>query len=270
MSLKRKRTPSPPSDDTQASSVFRSSPIHDRSSTFIAYFSHTIAPKTLQKSKEVETASHRILGWRRPSPQQSIVPSSTGSRQLYVTSSEDDGEKYGGKRLEKLLEAEDVEGAVMVARWYGGVLLGPVRFTHIENCAREAIREWKAVIAETESKKRRLETEELERQNLVTELGDRDQSIITLRGLLAEKLAVLEQAEASDPTKTSTPTKAIDYNALPLPRLKALERARDASIAFLLKKIDAAEEQQQHDGKAPLKDDSGGNKEPRVQKQSLK
>lgn len=53
---------------------------------------------------------------------------------------EDDGEKYGAQKITraiKQLGATDV--LVIVSRWYGGTLLGPVRFQHIENCARAAL-----------------------------------------------------------------------------------------------------------------------------------
>ncbi|KAF2234219.1 hypothetical protein EV356DRAFT_175212 [Viridothelium virens] len=243
MSLKRKRTPSPPPIATGPSDVFRSDSIYDRSSTFVAHFSSTIKPKDLQSSKEFESASHRILGWRRTSNQRSLT-GSAGSQQLYVTGSDDDGEKYGGKRLEKVLEAEQVEGAVVVARWYGGVLLGPIRFTHIEICAKEAIHRWKEAVAETAEKKRRLEADEHERNKLVNVLRERDQSISTLRGLLAEKESTASKGTDSS-ANPPTPTKSLDYDSMPLQSLKTLERARDASIGFLLKKIDQAEERHQ-------------------------
>lgn len=239
MSLKRKRTPSPQSKTSGTPEIYQSDSLYDRSSTFVAYFSPTVAPKELQASKAFESASHRILGWRRPSTQRSIQTGPHSSQQLYVTGSDDDGEKYGGKRLEKVLEAEKVEGAVVVARWYGGVLLGPIRFTHIEVCAKEAIHRWK----ETVEKRRRIEADEHERQNLIDILRERDQSIATLRSLLAEKQDGMS-AGTRDPANTLTPTRPMHYDALSLERLRPLEKAKDASIAFLLKKIDQAEEQQ--------------------------
>ena len=56
---------------------------------------------------------------------------------------DDDGESAAGGRLLKLLTlvgAEDV--VVVVSRWYGGVLLGPARFTHINNAARQLLDEF--------------------------------------------------------------------------------------------------------------------------------
>ncbi|KZT51593.1 hypothetical protein CALCODRAFT_419606, partial [Calocera cornea HHB12733] len=61
------------------------------------------------------------------------------------SASKDDGEQWGGKRILGIMEKEGVSDAlVVVSRWYGGVLLGPVRFTHIEDCAREVCQFFKS------------------------------------------------------------------------------------------------------------------------------
>ena len=50
---------------------------------------------------------------------------------------DDDGETGAGGRLLHLLQIVDAENVmVVVTRWYGGVHLGPARFTHINNAAR--------------------------------------------------------------------------------------------------------------------------------------
>ncbi len=50
---------------------------------------------------------------------------------------DDDGEDAAGGRLLHLLQILDVKDTVVVVtRWYGGVKLGPARFTHINNAAR--------------------------------------------------------------------------------------------------------------------------------------
>ncbi len=50
---------------------------------------------------------------------------------------DDDGETAAGGRLLHLLQAADVRNVVVVvSRWFGGVLMGPQRFTAINNCAR--------------------------------------------------------------------------------------------------------------------------------------
>ncbi|KAI9872505.1 MAG: hypothetical protein M1823_008151, partial [Watsoniomyces obsoletus] len=178
---------------------------------------------------------------------------STG-KPIYVTGSDDDGEKYGGKRIEKVLDELKVEGTAVVVRWYGGVLLGPVRFTHIENVAREAIQTWKNS-TEAASKKQKLEaprTEDPEeKERLVKDLIDRDQSVAVLRQLLGEKSQTRKQYEVASDTKpsapTSSPTPTLDYPSMPVQRLRQLDKARDATIAWILKQIDAAETEANRD-----------------------
>ena len=55
---------------------------------------------------------------------------------------DDDGESAAGGRLLRLLTLVGAENVlVVVSRWYGGVLLGPARFTHINNAARQLLDE---------------------------------------------------------------------------------------------------------------------------------
>lgn len=55
---------------------------------------------------------------------------------------DDDGETAAGSRLLKLLTIVGAENVVVVvSRWFGGVLLGPARFTHINNAARTLLDE---------------------------------------------------------------------------------------------------------------------------------
>jgi len=53
---------------------------------------------------------------------------------------DDDGEDAAGSRLAQLLEMRKEDGVlVVVSRWYGGIQLGPKRFAHIINVARELL-----------------------------------------------------------------------------------------------------------------------------------
>ncbi|MCJ1356792.1 MAG: hypothetical protein MMC33_006788 [Icmadophila ericetorum] len=227
MSRKRVRPSSPDLEPTSSTPVqiFRSNPIEDRSSTFVAFYSPTVPAKELQAHVEFKSASHRIAAWRKRSSQSTLH---FRSQVLYATGSSDDGEKWAGKKLEKVLLDMNVEGAVVVARWYGGVMLGPVRFNHIENCAREAIEKWRK--PEEQIKHRKIEEED--REALVGILQKRDKSITVLRGLLREKAA----AES-----TLTPIKKMDYSKMSLLALKQLSKARDATIAWILKEIEVVE-----------------------------
>lgn len=243
--------------DSQAAGIFESSPIEDRSSTFVGLFSPTVPAKELQNHSPYKKASHRILAWRKPSTQQSLAKFKTsgGPSIIYSTGCDDDGEKYAGKKLEKLLVDLNVEGAIVVARWYGGVLLGPVRFAHIEQVARDAINKWRASAdAATSSKRQKVEVpitlspaEEAERKTrLVTTLENRDNSIKVLRELLAEKKAVgasgspVKETEAV-PVAASSQSSTPDYASFPLSKLLQLEKAKDTTISWILKQIDDAE-----------------------------
>lgn len=228
-SHKRARSVSPIS-----SHIFKSSPIEDRSSTFVAFYSTTLAAKELQAHSEFKSASHRIAAWRKPCNQRAL-----NAQRLLDTGHDDDGEKYGGKTLEKVLIEMQVEGAVVVARWYGGVMLGPVRFDHIKNSARDAIMQWSQ---ETErlAKKAKVRGDETERERLIQTLPERDQSIVVLRDLLTEK----SPQPSSAPESQKSPAKVPDYSTLPLPALEKMGQVRDATIGWILKRIEDAEKAQ--------------------------
>lgn len=230
MPPKRPLSPSP-----TAAPTYTSSPITDRSSRFLAIYSPSLSAKALQAQDNIQTATHRIAAWRQPSTQRAL-----SFQRLYDTGYDDDGEKYGGKALETVLGSLDVEGAVVVARWYGGVMLGPVRFEHIKDCARDAIKQY---LEEEERKAKRVKFEEDEkrRQELIRVLPDRDRSIAVLRDLLAEK----QQTDSSQKGEKSAPAKVPEYARLPLPTLASLERARDATIGWILKQIETAEAAQE-------------------------
>lgn len=140
--------------------------------------------------------------------------------------SEDDGEKYGGGRILKIMQREGVlDAVVVVSRWsvlirlvivkgsrlsrFGGTLLGPMRFTHIENCTLDACVRFKTI-------------EELE--SLVARLQILDQS-------LAEKRAKL----AGDGNANSS--KSQDYSSLlttlDMAKARRLIKARESAIKSL-------------------------------------
>jgi putative IMPACT (imprinted ancient) family translation regulator len=60
--------------------------------------------------------------------------------ELIYKNNDDDGEDGAGKRLAHLLEMRKEDGVlVVVSRWYGGIPLGPKRFAHITNVARNLL-----------------------------------------------------------------------------------------------------------------------------------
>ncbi|KAG9831738.1 ribosomal protein S5 domain 2-like protein, partial [Aureobasidium melanogenum] len=238
---KRPRSPSPSKDasgdldyDFWVSEI-----IDDRASQFQAFFSPTMPAKELQNLDRIKDASHRILAWRKPSSQRTLV----GSVRTLETGTDDDGERYGGRHVLKVLEEMRVEGALVVARYYGGVMLGPVRFAHIENSARDAIRAWRQNEDSEGLKRRRVEDEDMEKASLIVELADRDQNILVLRRLLEEKTQKMQPQAEQKASPARHPIPAPDYSSMPLERLRQFDKARDSTVAFLLKKIDEAEKQ---------------------------
>lgn len=160
----------------------------------------------------------------------------------------------------------DVQGSICVARWYGGVMLGPVRFKHIEDVAKEAVKVWREEqgggkrlrvdeppsLQQQTSQLKTMRPEDLRKrkEDLIRTLKRRDESVTTLRTLLDTKKAELGSAmpkasqSSSTSAATTSPSRKIDYDVMPFARLQALENARDATIQFLLKQIDKAEEDQ--------------------------
>jgi putative IMPACT (imprinted ancient) family translation regulator len=261
MAQKRKHSSGSPETPSLGPTIYRSSPTEDRDSTFIGLYSPNLSPKELQKLPELKSASHCMLAWRRESNQQSLT-----SNKQYVTGHDDDGEKYGGKKVEQVMINMKAVGACVVARWYGGTMLGSVRFAHIENSASEAVRQWVNHVGEQQAKKRKVEEEVVEKEKLVKALAKRDQSISVLRALAVEKeklakddaegegngtASMSSQAIIVDATRDTVPTpprkepgsqtSGIDYEGMTVERLRALDKARDATLAFLLKRIDKAE-----------------------------
>jgi len=112
--------------------------ITDRKSVFQAHVCHVenvqqanlARDYLIQSSKKIAEATHNIQAYR-------IVVSGSGS---VVSDCDDDGETAAGSRMLHLLNMMKVENVfVMVTRWYGGVHLGPDRFKHINNAARNAL-----------------------------------------------------------------------------------------------------------------------------------
>merc|ERR1719270_365785 len=67
---------------------------------------------------------------------------------------DDDGEDAAGGRMLHLLQLLDVKNVVVVvSRWYGGIHLGPDRFKHINNAARQVL-ELAGLISDKPGKKK--------------------------------------------------------------------------------------------------------------------
>ncbi|XP_055274743.1 protein IMPACT-like [Moschus berezovskii] len=112
-------------------------PITDRRSTFQAHLAPVVCPKQvkmvlakLYENKKIASATHNIYAYRIYCE----------DKQTFLQYCEDDGETAAGGRLLHLMEILNVRNVmVVVSRWYGGILLGPDRFKHIDKCARNIL-----------------------------------------------------------------------------------------------------------------------------------
>lgn len=111
-------------------------------------------------------------------------------------------------------------------------MLGPVRFTHMEDVVRDAVGVWRGAEREEEGKKRRV----VEERELVGELRARDESIRVLRGLL--------EGGKGEGVGEMSKVREVEYEGMELERLRQMDKARDKTIAFLLKRIDEKERQE--------------------------
>ncbi|EUC44542.1 hypothetical protein COCMIDRAFT_97994 [Bipolaris oryzae ATCC 44560] len=237
MAGKRQHSPSPASLE-----IYFSAPIHEQTSSFTAAFSPSLSARALQALPEFRSATHRIAAWRKPSRQISLMPA---SHTLYDTGHDDDGEKWAGTRLSNVLRDTSTCGTVVVGRWYGGQNIGPIRFTHIETSAKEAIRKAKVAGASSSDIQGKVQEEEEQeeetrRKELISNLQERDYNIFALRKLLSEKKARL-QGEGR--VELPTPQKLMDYDRMGMEALGRVDKARDATIAFILKQIDKIEDE---------------------------
>lgn len=138
------------------------------------------------------------------------------------TGFDDGGEQWAGSRVLKTMQTEGViDAIVIVSRWFGGTLLGPTRFRHIETCTSEVCRKFNKAVEMDES---------------IQTLSTLDDILATLR----EELNALKSGSSST-SETSTDTggrqamnKVHDYSAvrdaLDLSKAKRLIHARESAI----------------------------------------
>ena len=139
---------------TQCPEIVTGDTIEDRRSVFQG---HTAVVKSLDEvklvidklyeNKKIAQAAHNIYAYRIFHKE----------KNTWLSDCEDDGEDAAGGRLLHLLEILDVvDRLVVVTRWYGGILLGPDRFKHINNAARSVIQQVIPIVKDdTKSKKKK-------------------------------------------------------------------------------------------------------------------
>lgn len=129
--------------------------INDRKSVFKAL---VFKAKSLSDVTEVinlvkhrfhsNPASHNITAWRFLSLKKSCDGLGGPGDFELQSGYEDDGEARAGSTVLKVMESlQIIDAIVVVSRWYGGVLLGPARFDHIESCATDACKVFQSIDA---------------------------------------------------------------------------------------------------------------------------
>lgn len=106
-------------------SVFQAhvAPVHSREE--VASVLHT-----LYCEPKIARATHNIVAYR-------FWHAATGT---WTCEGDDDGEDGAAYKLAQMLDHMDVRDAVVVvSRWYGGILLGPVRFHHINTVGKQLL-----------------------------------------------------------------------------------------------------------------------------------
>ncbi|KAJ3089271.1 hypothetical protein HK102_006797 [Quaeritorhiza haematococci] len=135
--IQRQRAPDCPTIHTSCE------PIVDRKSVFVAHCATVKTVNDVKKvmdvllsDKKIARATHNISAYR-------IVEPTTG---VIRQDCDDDGETAAGSRLLHLLQLTKATNVlIVVTRWYGGIHLGPARFKHINNVARQLLEEHRYV-----------------------------------------------------------------------------------------------------------------------------
>ncbi|KZT69636.1 ribosomal protein S5 domain 2-like protein [Daedalea quercina L-15889] len=207
--------------------IATSQEIRDRGSTFAAKIyaaasvkdAHAVHAHVKNTVHGAKPATHEVAAWRC----MVLKPGKTGlggpDDFELRTGSVDDGEQHAGGRVLKVLQDEGVlDAVVVVSRWYGGVMLGPVRFAHFETCAREVCRKF------------RLKDD---MDNVIATLTSLDDILASLRADLAKLTASTPDVPSMSATAT-TAKKAPNYDSLKesldTGRAKRLITARENAI----------------------------------------
>eukprot|EP00887_Chlorella_sp_A99_P002656 scaffold6.g2656.t1 len=121
--------------------IVHGEPFTEKRSTFQAH----LAPATsmeqveafmeiLLHNNKIRQATHNIMAYRIERAASTAAGASAAPS--FLQDWDDDGEDAAGGRLLHMMQLADCRNVVVVvSRWYGGILLGPARFAHINNAA---------------------------------------------------------------------------------------------------------------------------------------
>ncbi|KAF7298065.1 UPF0029 domain-containing protein [Mycena chlorophos] len=220
--------------------IATSQEIRDRASVFVAAIFHaTTQNQALAAVKHLKNvvhaakpASHELYAWRCMVLKSGHTGLGGPEDFEVKEGSEDDGEKWGGEKILGAMKKQGIlDAVVVVSRWYGGNLLGPIRFTHIETCTLEVCRDFKR-------------QEDL--KDALTTLRDLDAILAELR----DELATLRDAHTtSSAVSNAALRKQPDYSGWidwDLAKAHRLIRARESAIANTKQLIAKQQQQQQN------------------------
>jgi len=140
-------------DLVECPSIFTGQSFEDRKSVFQGHVAVVTSVDQVQavlrklyENKKIAHASHNMYAYR-------IY---VDSRKAWLQDCEDDGETAAGGRMLHLLDIMEAKNIlVVVSRWYGGILLGPDRFKHINNAARQVLEESGLITQQERTKKKK-------------------------------------------------------------------------------------------------------------------
>lgn len=132
-------------DDHFEPQIFHGESVVDRKSVFQGHCAKIYRPyhinvmlEKLKENKKIENAFHNMYAYRIDKNDKDAIIATKSS--IIDQDCDDDGEQAAGGRLLSLLSILNVVNViVVVTRWYGGIQLGPARFKHINNAARDAL-----------------------------------------------------------------------------------------------------------------------------------
>ncbi|KAI0717470.1 ribosomal protein S5 domain 2-type protein, partial [Fomitopsis betulina] len=207
--------------------IATSQEVRDRGSIFVAKIyavssvqdAHRIHAHVKHTVHGAKPASHEVSAWRCMVLKHGKTGLGGPDDFEVRTGSLDDGEQWAGGKVLKAMQEEGVIDAVVVAsRWYGGIMLGPVRFAHFETCTREVCRTFQL---------------KDEMSDLIATLTSLDDILMSLRADLARLMADPSKTDSA-PAKASVTRKPTDYEALKesldISKVKRLVNARENAI----------------------------------------
>lgn len=101
--------------------------------------------RKLYENKKIANATHNMYAYRIYVDQ----------RKAWLQDCDDDGETAAGGRMLHLEIMEAKNLIIVVSRWYGGTHLGPDRFKHINNSARQVLEQSGLITTQDKSKKKK-------------------------------------------------------------------------------------------------------------------